>query len=69
MHKFEVYMENKSTELRLELEEIKSCMIILQKAIENECDEIEPTDVSNYLEITIEKIKNVITTFDKEKEQ
>ena len=46
-------MENKLKDICLELKEIKSCMLILQKALENENDEILKTDIDNYLEILL----------------
>ncbi len=59
-------MENNAPDLYLNLKEIRSCLIILQKAIQNESenDEIEYSDISNYLEIAINKMEHVITLFE-----
>ncbi len=53
-------MENKIADLKLELKEIKSCIYILQKAIENENNEIILSDISNYLEIALNKLDKMI---------
>ena len=57
-------MENKIADFYLQLKELKSCIIILQKAVENESEEIETTDIRNYLEIIKDKINNSINAFD-----
>lgn len=58
-------MENKLKDICLELKEIKSCMLILQKALENENDEILKTDIDNYLEILLEKIDKAIACYER----
>ncbi len=63
-YKNEVDMENNLSEYRLGLEEIRSCIVILQKAVENEGDEILPSDISNYLEIALDKMDVLLQNFD-----
>lgn len=58
-------MENKIADLKLQIEELKSCIIILQKAIENENEEIFFSDISNYLEIALFKINKIIKNFER----
>lgn len=55
--KLEVIMENKLADIRLQLEEIKSCLIVTQRATENENDDISYIDISNCLEVAID-LKN-----------
>ncbi len=57
-------MEFDLIDLRLELEEILSCMVILQKAIDNENDKVLFSDISNCLEIISCKMKKIIKKFD-----
>ncbi len=57
-------MENKIADFYLQLKELKSGIIILQKAVENESEEIETTDIRNCLEIIKDKINNSINAFD-----
>lgn len=57
-------MKNDFIDMRLQLSEICSCMVILQKAVENESEEICSNDISNYLEIAIDKTKVLIEMFD-----
>ncbi len=57
-------MEDKIADLYLQLQEVRSCMIILQKAIENESEEIGLSDINNYLTIALDKINNVIKMYD-----
>lgn len=40
-------------------------MLILQKALENENDEILKTDIDNYLEILLEKIDKAIACYER----
>lgn len=56
-------MENKIADLELELEELKSSITILQKATNNESEEIVLKDINNYLELTQIKIKEIIKNF------
>ncbi len=56
-------MENKIADLRLGLKEIRSCIYILQKAIENENEEIFLFDISNYLEVALNKLDKIIENF------
>lgn len=56
-------MENKIADLELELEELKSSITILQKATNNESEEIILKDISNYLELTQIKINAIIKNF------
>lgn len=55
--KLGVIMENKLADIRLQLEEIKSCLIVTQRATENENDDISYIDISNCLEVAID-LKN-----------
>lgn len=60
-------MENDIPDLYLGLQEIRSCLVILQKAVQNEGekDEIEYSDISNYLEVAIGKAEHVIKLLEK----
>ena len=58
-------MEDLKNEFQLYLNEIRSCIVILQKALENECDEIEFRDIKNYLEIAKDKCDQVINIYQK----
>ena len=51
-------MENKLADIRLQLEEIKSCLIVTQRATEN--DDISYIDISNYLEVAIDLMNRTI---------
>ncbi len=44
----------------LELKELESYIIILQRAIQNERDEIEFVDISNFLDMVLEKINHIM---------
>ena len=57
-------MEDKIADLYLQLQEVRSCIIILQKAIENESEEIGLSDINNYLTIALDKTNNVISVYD-----
>ena len=57
-------MEDKIADLYLQLQEVRSCIIILQKAIENESEEVGLSDINNYLTIALDKINNVIKMYD-----
>ena len=56
-------MEDKIADLHLQLQEVRSCIIILQKAIENESEEIGLSDINNYLTIALDKINNTINMY------
>ena len=60
----EIIMEDKIADLYLQLQEVRSCIIILQKAIENESEEIGLSDINNYLTIALDKTNNVISVYD-----
>ena len=60
----EIIMEDKIADLYLQLQEVRSCIIILQKAIENESEEIGLSDINNYLAIALDKINNTISLYD-----
>ena len=51
-------MENKLADIRLQLEEIKSCLIVTQRASEN--DDISYIDISNCLEVAIDLMNRTI---------
>ncbi len=44
----------------LELKELESYIIILQRAIQNEQDEIEFIDINNFLDMVLEKINHIM---------
>ncbi len=65
VHKIEeIIMEDKIADLYLQLQEVRSCIIILQKAIENESEEVGLSDINNYLTIALDKINNTIKMYD-----
>lgn len=53
-------MENHIKDMSLQLEELRSCVVILQKALQNENDEVFLKDIDNYLEIILGKIDLII---------
>lgn len=53
-------MEDKLTDLKLSMQEIESSLIILQKALNNNEENITITNIDNCLEVIIEKTKNTI---------
>lgn len=53
-------MENKLADIRLQLEEIKSCLVVTQRATENENDDISYIDISNCLEVAIDLMNRTI---------
>lgn len=57
-------MKFEQTDFLLQLQEIRSCLIILQKAAENESDAILPADICNYLEVAINKTNQMIKNFE-----
>lgn len=57
-------MEEKLSNLKLHLEEIHSGIYILQKAVQNESDNLENSDIDNYLEIILEKLYTLLKEFD-----
>lgn len=60
LHKFGVIMENKLADIRLQLEEIKSCLVVTQRAAENEYDNISYIDISNCLEVAVDLMNKTI---------
>ena len=56
-------MEDKMADFYLQLQEIRSCIIILQKAMDNESEELEISDISNYLTLALDKINNAIEIY------
>ncbi len=50
-----------------ELKELESYIIILQRAIQNECDEIDLVDISNFLDMVLEKINHIMRLENMEK--
>ena len=56
-------MEDLINEYQLKLKEIRSCIVVLQQAIQNENKEVDYSDVDNYLEIILEKINKIIKDF------
>ena len=57
------YMENMYAEFVLQLQEIRSCIIVLQVAAQNESIPIDIPDVGNNLEIIREKLDKIIDNF------
>ena len=53
-------MENKLADIRLQLEEIKSCLIVTQRATKNDNDDISYIDISNCLEVAIDLMNRTI---------
>lgn len=49
-------MDDKLIELKFKIKEIKSCMIILQQAIQNKNDIVTFEHIDDNLEILIEKL-------------
>ncbi len=62
-------MEDLINEYQLKLKEIRSCIVVLQQAIQNENKEVDYSDVDNYLEIILEKINKIIKDFNVVKTQ
>ena len=62
-------MEDLINEYQLQLQEVRSCIVVLQQAVQNENKEMTYCDVDNYLEIVLEKINKIIESFDKFKNQ
>ena len=56
-------MEDKMADFYLQFQEIRSCIIILQKALDNESEELEISDISNYLTLALDKINNAIEIY------
>lgn len=55
-------MENETSDIFLQLNEILSCIMILQKAVLNEAEQGDLTynDIANYLEILKNKMESTI---------
>lgn len=47
-------------DLKFQLEEIRSCLIMTKRAIDNEFEDITASDISNCLEISIRLMNKVI---------
>ena len=56
-------MEDKMADFYLQLQEIRSCIIILQKALDNESAELEISAISNYVTLALDKINNAIEIY------
>lgn len=56
-------MENMHAEFVLQLQEIRSCIVVLQVAAQNESIPIDIPDVGNNLEIIREKLDKIIDNF------
>lgn len=61
----EINISDNLTELQGNLREIKSSLIILQQAIENNDEIINLEDIDNHLEILIEKFNTTIENMEK----
>lgn len=61
----EINISDNLTELQGNLREIKSSLIILQQAIENNNEIINFEDLDNHLEILIEKFNTTIENMEK----
>ncbi|MGM9993646.1 MAG: hypothetical protein ACI37R_02840 [Candidatus Avigastranaerophilus sp.] len=64
-YQMEYKIEDKLTELQGNLREIKSSLIILQQAIENNDEIINIEDIDNHLKILIEKFNTTIENMEK----
>ena len=53
-------MEDLIKDYKLQIEELRSLIIILQKAVRNEDDDVLKSDINNYLEIATDKINSLI---------
>lgn len=56
-------MDNELAEVRMNLKEIESILIVLQQAIQNENEVITFSNIDDNLEIIIEKVQNTIQKF------
>lgn len=56
-------MEDFISEIKLDIEELKSSIIVLQVATSNEFVTLEDKDINNYLETIILKINNILKIF------
>lgn len=50
--------------LRLQIEEVNSSLAILQYAVQNESDFPSNKTIDNYLEILIERVNNILSSYD-----
>lgn len=57
-------MESKFADLTLGLAEVKSCLIVLQQAVQNERDELTSENIDHNLETIIDKLSKVIDEFE-----
>ncbi len=57
-------MKDEFTELRLKMQEIYSCLIVLQQAVSNENSLITNANIDDYLEIVIDKTAETLRLFD-----
>lgn len=53
-------MEDLIADYKLQVKELRSLIVVLQKAVQNEYDEILKKDISNYLELALNKIDTLI---------
>ncbi len=58
-------MEDFIADTRLHLIELQSSITLLKKALTNEFEEVEKTDINNYLQLVAEKLGIIISKFDK----
>ena len=57
-------MEDKFVELTMSFTEVKSCLIVLQQAVQNEHDELTLDNIDHSLETIIDKLSRVIDEFE-----
>lgn len=57
-------MEDKFAELTMSFTEVKSCLIVLQQAVQNEHDELTLDNIDHSLETIIDKLSRVIDEFE-----
>ncbi len=53
-------LEDKLANIQIGIEEIKSCIIILNQSIKNEYDPANLNDINNVLELLLTKINKII---------
>ncbi len=57
-------MEDLLSDYVLQLKELKSCIVMLKHALENEGDTPDISDIDNYAEVMLEKVDALRKNFD-----
>ncbi len=57
-------MENEFADIKMKIREIKSSLIILQQAIQNENKLISLSNIDDNLEIIIENVENTLSKYE-----